>query len=598
MSLMNDAPAPSLSGATRVRYVIVAVATLAAVLLYLERICLAMAGPYIREDLRLSLDELGVVMSAFFWAYAFGQVPTGWFSDRYGPRRMMVIYLVVWSLFGIMIALATSFWMLVAARLALGLFQAGAYPTLAILVKRWVPADVRATANSIVALGGRLGGGAANMLTGILIVWFVPLSTPTEIRQADVLDSAALIREVLTPNPEGPAKEIRPVISERLIAQFPSGAIETLRSHVPPADIPNSPEMRESTSPAWVPPAEDVEVTLAALNHFIATPIDFGKLPADIVLPPDARSILDVPAEARTAEQSRRLNRLLLEIAYPSTFVQLHVRGWRPALLLFGFAGIAVGMIFWVVVRDWPWEHAGVNQQEIDLIRGDTNAAQPAVATQAPPIPWELLLTSPNVWCSCFMQLGVNIAWTFIITLMPQYLAQEYNVPIDQRGLMTSMPMFGGCVGMLLGGRLTDRLTRQFGLRWGRGLFLGPMKFIGAGLFLLCPFLGSAWGVTWALTLFAFMTDTGIPATWAFAQDTGGKHVGSVLGWGNMWGNFGAAIAPILTVMVRQQFDWDAVFFVKGGAFALAAVFGCFMDCRIPLEPEPPTEESLLPTTA
>ena len=42
-------------------------------------------------------------------------------------------------------------------------------------------------------------------------------------------------------------------------------------------------------------------------------------------------------------------------------------------------------------------------------------------------------------------------------------------------------------------------------------------------------------------SIVAFGTDFGGPSIWAFTQDVGGRHVGSVLGWGNMWGNLGAS---------------------------------------------------------
>ena len=52
-----------------------------------------------------------------------------------------------------------------------------------------------------------------------------------------------------------------------------------------------------------------------------------------------------------------------------------------------------------------------------------------------------------------------------------------------------------------------------------------------------------------------FVCDLGVPATWSFAQDVGGKSVGAVLGWGNMFGNLGAAAAT-------QIYAWaDKVYF-------------------------------------
>ncbi len=587
MSFADEASAPS--RATNIRYWIIAAATLAAVLLYLERVCLAVAATYIREDLRLSATQLGVALSVFFWAYAFGQVPTGWFSDRYGPRRMMVVYLVTWSLFGILIALATDFWTLIAARLALGLFQAGAYPTLAILVKRWAPENFRATANSLVAFGGRFGGAGANLLTAWLIVWCVPMTTPAEITPRGVLDPTRLVKEVIDEDPAKSKNLLRPILAERLRSEFPGDSLAQLRDSRARAEAAfqaAATATHEGDPPPLAPPTDaQLGEVVGALNAFIKSRIDLGALPKGVQLSSDGTAIERKPPAERTELEFQRLNRLLVEKAYPETLVQLHVKGWRPTLIIFGAAGVIVGMIFWGLVRDWPSEHPGCNAEEIALIRGP--AAGPPVATQAPPVPWGLMATSQNVWFSSLMQFGVNVGWTFVITLMPEFLSQQFQVPIEDRGLMATMPLVGGCTGMLLGGWLTDRLTKAFGLRWGRGVFLGPLKLVGAAALCACPFVNDPWQVTWLLTFFAFSTDMGIPATWAFAQDTGGKHVGSVLGWGNMWGNMGAGLAPLLAMLLREKWHsgWDAVFFVNAGAFTFAALFGSLMDCRVPLEP-------------
>ena len=132
---------------TRVRFLIVAAAMLAAVLLYLERTCISVAEVYIREDLRIGKADMDLAFGAFFLAYALGQVPAGWLGQRYGPRLMLTLYLLGWSVFGVFIALAQDFWTLFAARFLLGLSQAGAYPTMAVLVRRWVPDRHRGRAN-------------------------------------------------------------------------------------------------------------------------------------------------------------------------------------------------------------------------------------------------------------------------------------------------------------------------------------------------------------------------------------------------------------------------------------------------------------------
>src|SRR4030088_531777 len=84
---------------SRIRYLVLALTTMVAVLLYLDRICLSFAERYVKEDLRITDDQMGLVLSAFFWAYAVGQLPAGWVSERYGARLMLAIYLAVWSAF-------------------------------------------------------------------------------------------------------------------------------------------------------------------------------------------------------------------------------------------------------------------------------------------------------------------------------------------------------------------------------------------------------------------------------------------------------------------------------------------------------------------
>jgi hypothetical protein len=96
--LMSDA-AVSQQAATRIRYLIVAAATLMSFLLYLDRFCVSFAIDYIRQDLGMTQGQAKWFLSAFFWSYALGQVPAGWLSDRFGARIMLVIYILTWSFF-------------------------------------------------------------------------------------------------------------------------------------------------------------------------------------------------------------------------------------------------------------------------------------------------------------------------------------------------------------------------------------------------------------------------------------------------------------------------------------------------------------------
>lgn len=121
------------------------------------------------QDLRLSEDQIGHILGAFFFTYALCQVPAGWASDRFGARPMLTIYIVLWSLFTALTGFMTGFVGLLIARLLCGAAEAGAYPTSMALIRKWIPVTGRASASGMVALGGRIGGTLAPFLT----IWLI-----------------------------------------------------------------------------------------------------------------------------------------------------------------------------------------------------------------------------------------------------------------------------------------------------------------------------------------------------------------------------------------------------------------------------------------
>ena len=129
-----------------------------AFILYLDRICLGeiVKSASFKGDVPLSKEQIGKILGSFFFTYAIFQVPAGWASDRWGARRMMTGYIVLWSLFTGLTGFMSGFWGLLLARLGCGIAEAGAYPTSGALIRRWIPLAGRGQASALVALGGRM----------------------------------------------------------------------------------------------------------------------------------------------------------------------------------------------------------------------------------------------------------------------------------------------------------------------------------------------------------------------------------------------------------------------------------------------------------
>jgi ACS family glucarate transporter-like MFS transporter len=320
------------------------------------------------------------------------------------------------------------------------------------------------------------------------------------------------------------------------------------------------------------------------LNHAIADPtLTDGLDLSQWVLPGEARALLEKPSAGRTAEESERLNRLVLEAGYPETLRSLYVAGWRPVMLAYGAAGLLVALAFWTVVRDRPRLHPRANAAEADLV--EAGGPRPPASPGRQGIPLQLLVTSRNMWFASGCQFFVNVGWAFLVTLFPTFLKEAFRVPDRERGVMAMVPLLVSCVGMFAGGWLTDVLARRFGVRWGRALPLGVTQFACAAAYLSCLWLPSAWSVVAALAVMAVANDLGVPAIWSLMQDVGGRSVGAALGWANMWGNFGAAASPVVLALVQSHFGWNAVFLTCTGTFLAAGACGLLVDAGRPLRP-------------
>jgi MFS family permease len=243
--------------------------------------------------------------------------------------------------------------------------------------------------------------------------------------------------------------------------------------------------------------------------------------------------------------------------------------------------------IFWFYFRNSPAEHPRCNLAERELIAGArvTEVVDPAV--QREKFPAREILRSGSLWLSSVSQFGTNVAWTFFVTYLPRYLMEVHQVTILERSWMVSIPALAGIAGMLLGGHLTDVLTRRIGLRWGRALPMGLTRFLAAGAYLACLWIDSPWMATLAFALGFFFVDLGVSAVWAYMQDVGGRNVGAILGWGNMWGNLGSAIAPHLYDAVLGKVpaleNWNTMFVVCAAMFVVSGVAALGVNALVPI---------------
>jgi len=318
---------------TNVRYRVLWMAFLLAIVTFLDRVCISIAAPYMMADLGLTMVQMGLVFSAFTLAYSLFEVPSGWLGDVIGPRRVLTRIVLWWSAFTMLTGAAQGFRSLVLIRFLFGAGEAGAFPNIARSFSRWFPARERGRANGVMFLGSRLGG---------------MLSAPIALQLVSV----------------------------------------------------------------W---------------------------------------------------------------------------GWRASFVVFGLLGLVWAAAWYAWYRDRPEDHPGVGAEELAWIRQDSNL-RPRQEPPSPPAgtevasthtPWAALLRSRNLYAICAMYFAFGYGLYFYFTWLPTYLIKELGFSLFSGGLFAALPFLLAGIADIVGGWLTDSLTRRSGLRVGR-------CHLGFGAFLTC----------------------------------------------------------------------------------------------------------------
>lgn len=164
---------------TRVRYEVLAFGCSLSMITYLDRVCFGAAASNIVRELGLvSVSDLGPAITAFAISYAAFEIPSGWWGDLNGPRKVLLRIVVWWSLFtaltgcvGMQVAGLTlgSLSALTAVRFLFGMGEAGAYPNIARAIRNWFPAAERGTAQGWIWMSGRLMGGLTPLIWTVLV---------------------------------------------------------------------------------------------------------------------------------------------------------------------------------------------------------------------------------------------------------------------------------------------------------------------------------------------------------------------------------------------------------------------------------------------
>ncbi len=202
-------------------YITVLLFTFIYIISFVDRQIIAVLGVQIRDSLMLSNLQMGLLYGpAFSFIYAFSGIPMGRIADRVSRKGMICAGLFVWSAMTVVSGFASTFLMLVIARLFVGVSQSMLSPAVYSYLADAFSPEKRATVFSVYASGIFIGiglsflvGGSVSLnydwntalivagVPGLLlapIVWF-SLKEPERVEKEGDTESSMLsdIREIV-----------------------------------------------------------------------------------------------------------------------------------------------------------------------------------------------------------------------------------------------------------------------------------------------------------------------------------------------------------------------------------------------------------------
>ncbi len=158
--------------ADRATRIVVGLLAVAVFINYVDRGAIATAAPLIKDALRLTNSQVGVLLSAFFWTYTPCQLLAGWMAERTGAARVLALGLAVWASATVLTSLAGGFAVLLGLRLLLGLGESAFFPCSSKLLAQALPPHRLGAANGAIGAGVALGPAFGTLAGGLLMAHF------------------------------------------------------------------------------------------------------------------------------------------------------------------------------------------------------------------------------------------------------------------------------------------------------------------------------------------------------------------------------------------------------------------------------------------
>ena len=276
-----------------------------------------------------------------------------------------------------------------------------------------------------------------------------------------------------------------------------------------------------------------------------------------------------IPARERGKTQGFFFAGAFLAGAFtPAVVVWLSARmPWRWVFVVFGCIGFVWSLCWWLWFRDEPRDKPGTPPEEVAMIERERGLA---VGSHGD---WKAVFRIPIVWPICMSHAANTYGTFFVITWLPTYLKDVRGMTNDQMVVFAGLPMIIAAAAALLGGWLTDLLTKRYGMSWGRAGVAGSSYFVAMIAMFFAARVPDAQLAASLIALSYGVSMFTLGAAFSLCIDIGKANSAVMTATMNTAGQIGGTLSPIvLAYLVLWFSDWAIPLYVMAGLYAAAVI--------------------------
>jgi ACS family glucarate transporter-like MFS transporter len=256
------------------------------------------------------------------------------------------------------------------------------------------------------------------------------------------------------------------------------------------------------------------------------------------------------------------------------TFIMLR-HDWRWAFWLCSLLGLAAGILWVLVVRNNPAEHAAVSGAERAYIAAGIPAR---TAGTERPARWRDVISDGQVAALTLSYFCYGYVAYIFFTWFFKYLNDVRGLNLKSSALYATLPFVAMALASSLGGLVSDKLVGIVGKRAARCGTAG-ISLLAASIFVwTATQVADARVAALVLAGGAGALYFAQSAFWALSADVGGASAGVVSGIMNMGSQVGGIVTASLTPVIANAFGWTASFAVAAVICLIGAALWLFVN--------------------